>query len=282
MNTLLILVIGACIIGGLFLLVFHMRKKARESLEREQERRLAVAAPGTHVGAIKQSVHRREKRVDVNSVKIKNRVITKGDNIAIWAPQFANVLGQVKVLFNVTAIHMYKWMNDGWTRCDGTSYELECTATIDGMERMLWLEVEKDDEWDMSISWKLKGRDILQQLGLTRDTLYETWDEDEGAITSYDGKTWEYDEDESSNGLFFRDCKGNDHDAEALFAFDFYTGGADEEECISVEVWGDDGNTENLIMKGDIDVSRGVDLQEWNFDDDDPDALLSESFEPNS
>ena len=85
MNTLLILVIGACIIGGLFLLVFHMRKKARESLEREQERRLAVAAPGTHVGAIKQSVHRREKRVDVNSVKNKNRVITKGDNNAIWA-----------------------------------------------------------------------------------------------------------------------------------------------------------------------------------------------------
>jgi hypothetical protein len=104
-------------------------------------------------------------------------------------------------------------------------HELECSA---GDEKF-WIEVEKDDELEISITLrKLK----LSDLGVSKSELEKIDDTEEGTI-DYDGTQYEYED--SGKAEFLRD--GNTDDAEEFYFWDFES--EDEQHFLSVEKWSD-------------------------------------------
>jgi hypothetical protein len=233
MTILLTIIICGAIGGGIWWAVDRNKKKKLALAEAERRNQLAIAEAGTGLTAVQREEKRDREEVKVHAVRILGKIFY------VWAKDDED--------------------DDGYTsdaEMDEVSYELECTGTHDGKPVTHWFEVAEDDEPELFISWKLKGRNILQKLGLSFEKLKEFWNEDEGSFV-WDGKTWKYDEDESGDGFFYRNSTGV---PESCTAFDFYSVGPNGEELeegemlLTVEDW----NGERRVRGNSRHVCGGV------------------------
>ena len=121
-------------------------------------------------------------------------------------------------IHRIESANLYREKGSQWT-------ELELLGLESG--ETVWVEWEKDDEVEVSVS----GRELsLSDLGVSSDQVEEMSEAESGRI-SFEGKSFHYDDDYGAQ--FHRD--GGDA-SEPVYFYDFET--PDERFCLSVEEWG--------------------------------------------
>ena len=110
------------------------------------------------------------------------------------------------------------------------TYELTILSLKTGEKR--YIEYYEDDDIEIYFTEKEVK---LTELGLTRADLEEIADEEEGTI-NFDGKSFEYSDDETSAARYFR--KEDDKEGIPVRLYEFEAGSA----SLTIEAWSDDAN----------------------------------------
>jgi len=123
-----------------------------------------------------------------------------------------------------------KWEDFSPLKEKDWTYELTILSLKTGEKR--YIEYYEDDDIEIYFTEKEVK---LTELGLTRADLEEIADEEEGTI-NFDGKSFEYSDDETSAARYFR--KEDDKEGIPVRLYEFEAGSA----SLTIEAWSDDAN----------------------------------------